>query len=98
MEINNIGSALNVYKKIDSGYKKAAVKSSSDKSTVKNTDRVEFSAAASAEAEIASAKSEIKRSIDADASDARISALKDAVENGSYNVSPEKVAAAIFEA
>lgn len=97
MEINNIGSALNVYKKMDSGYKRAAAKSS-DPVGARNVDRVEFSSAASDAANISAAKAEIKRDVESGASEERIEALRSAVANGSYYVSPERVAGAIFEA
>ncbi len=63
---------------------------------VKNTDKAVFSSAAGAGA-MAGAKASVKRSVESFASPERIAALKSMIEDGSYSISAESVAASIFE-
>lgn len=97
MEINKCSSAVNMYKKIGSDYK--SVSKSNSKTIIsgaKNVDKVEISSAAR-ENNLESVKSTIKKNVDNSASSDRIAALKAKIADGTYSISPENVAAAIFE-
>ncbi|MCD7730533.1 MAG: flagellar biosynthesis anti-sigma factor FlgM [Oscillospiraceae bacterium] len=95
MEINKLTSAVGMYKKIGSDYKNTAKADKKAVSSAKNVDTFEISAAARSSVE--SAKAAVKKQADSDAPAERIAALKAKIADGSYNVSPENVAAAIFE-
>lgn len=94
MEINKC-SALGVYNKIESGYKSAKKDGKTVLSSAKKVDTLEISSAA--RANIESAKAAAGRFAQADASPDRIDALKAKIADGTYSISPENVAAAIFE-
>lgn len=96
MEINKLGTAMGIYKKIENSYK-SGVKDGKkvSASSVKRVDTFEMSAGA--RASIEPAKAAAKKFADSDASADRIAVLKSKIADGSYNVSPESVAASIFE-
>lgn len=96
MEINKYTSAVGAYRKIGSDYR-SAVKDGrkTSASAAKKVDTLELSSAARATVE--SAKAAAKKFADSDAPAERIAALKAKIADGSYQVSPENVAAAIFE-
>lgn len=97
MEINKCTSAVNMYKKIDTGYKSTAkTNARTALNTVRNVDTLEISSSARANS-IESAKAAVRNSVSKDASADRIAALKAKIADGSYRVSPESVATAIFE-
>lgn len=92
MEINKIGSAMSVYKKIGNDYK-AGVKKSPGTSAKRDT----FEISPAARASIDAAKSAARELAGSDASAERLATLKSSIENGSYNVSAESVATSILE-
>ena len=96
MEINKYTSAVGAYRKIGSDYR-SAVKDGrkTSASAAKKVDTLELSSAA--RATVGSAKAAAKKFADSDAPAERIAALKAKIADGSYQVSPENVAAAIFE-
>lgn len=96
MEINKYTSAVGAYRKIGSDYK-TAVKDGkkTSASSAKKVDTLELSSAARATVE--STKASAKKFADSDASAERIASLKAKIADGTYKVSPESVAAAIFE-
>lgn len=96
MEINKLGTAMGIYKKIENSYK-SGVKDGK-KVSVSSAKRVDtFEMSAGARASIEPAKAAAKKFADSDASADRIAVLKSKIADGSYNVSPESVAASIFE-
>lgn len=93
MEINKLSSALGVYKKM--GSYKSSAGSKTTASAAKKVDTVEISSAA--RQNIESAKAAAARAADEGVSADKIAALKAKIADGSYNISPENVAAAILE-
>ena len=97
MEIKNYGSAVNAYKNIGSDYRSKAVKSGrAAAASVKNTDTLEISSVAKAN-NLENAKAAVRKSVEKGAPADRIAALKAKIADGTYRISPENVAAAIFE-
>lgn len=92
MEINKYGSVMSAYMK--SSYE--PVKRERSGASVKNTDKAEFSSA-SKDGGISQAKASVKKEIESFASSKRIAAIKTMISDGSYNISPERVAASIME-
>ena len=97
MEIKNYSSAVSAYKSISSDYRNNAVKGGKTAAkSVKNTDTLEISSAAKANS-LESAKAAVRKSIDKETPADRIAAIKAKIAEGTYSISPENVAAAIFE-
>lgn len=96
MEINKLGSAMGVYRKMENSYK-SSVKDGKkiSASSAKRVDTFEMSAGA--RVSIEPAKAAAKKFAESDASADRIASLKSRIADGSYNISPESVAASIFE-
>lgn len=90
MEIKNCTSALNAYQNTMTRQELTKPVQNVKR---KNTDKVEFSKNA-----VDSFKSAVLRNAEATASPERISALKNALRDGQYNVPSESIAAAILEA
>lgn len=96
MEINKLSTAMGVYRKIENSYKSGA--KDEKKVTASSSKRVDtFEMSAGARMSVESAKAAAKKFADGDASADRIASLKSRIADGSYNVSPESVAASIFE-
>lgn len=97
MEINKLGNAMGIYRKMENSYK-SGVKDGKkvSASSAKRVDTFEMSAGARA-VSIEPAKASAKKAADSGASADRIASLKSRIADGSYNVSPESVAASIFE-
>lgn len=96
MEINKLSTAMGVYRKIENSYKSGA--KNEKKVTASSAKRVDtFEMSAGARMSVESAKAAAKKLADSDASADRIASLKSRIADGSYNVSPESVAASIFE-
>ncbi|MBQ2823937.1 MAG: flagellar biosynthesis anti-sigma factor FlgM [Oscillospiraceae bacterium] len=93
MEINKLSSAVGIYKKI--GTYKSSAGSKTAAPAAKKVDTVEISSAA--RQNIESAKAAAARAADEGVSADKIAALKAKIADGSYNISPENVAAAILE-
>ncbi len=97
MEIKNLSSVVSAYKSIGTEHRiNSGVKNNASVKRSKNVDVVEFSSAARSE-NLSNAKAAVKKYVESSASDERIAALKAKIADGSYAVSPENVAAAIFE-
>ncbi|MCM1329153.1 MAG: flagellar biosynthesis anti-sigma factor FlgM [Ruminococcus sp.] len=92
MEIKNYGSVMSAY--VKSSYEPARRERSGV--SAKNTDKAEFSSAAK-DGGIAQAKAAVAKEIESFASPKRIAALKAMIDDGSYNISAESVAASIME-
>ena len=97
MEINKLGTAMGIYRKMENSYK-SGIKDGKkvSASSAKRVDTFEMSAGARA-VNIEPAKASAKKAADSGASVDRIASLKSRIADGSYNVSPESVAASIFE-
>lgn len=96
MEVGKLGTAMGIYRKMENSYK-AGAKDGKKVSAVaaKRVDTFEMSAGA--RTSIEPAKAAAKKFADSDAAADRIASLKSRIADGSYNVSPESVAASIFE-
>lgn len=93
MEIKNYTSAVNAYRfNAETKLSVKAKKSSNEKT---NTDKAEFSAAARA-GFADSLKASAKNAAGASASPERLNALSKAINDGTYSVSAEDVAASIL--
>lgn len=92
MGINKLGSAMGIYRKIENSYK-SGIKGEKKSDTVssRRVDTFEMSANARAGFE------PVRNSAKSDASAEKIASLRSRIADGSYNVSPESVAASIFE-
>ena len=95
MEINKCTSAISAYNKI-STFEGTRKEQTVPAASVRNVDTVEISANAK-NYTIESKKADIRKSVNADASAEKIAKLKDMINSGSYAVTAENVAAAIFE-
>lgn len=96
MEINKLSTAMGVYRKIENSYKSGT--KDEKKVAASSSKRVDtFEMSAGARMSVESAKAAAKKFADSDASADRIASLKSRIADGSYNVSPESVAASIFE-
>lgn len=91
MEIKKLSAALNAYRVNSYEHKERKPQKTS---SPRNTDVIELSASAKS---LEGAKAAAVRSTDGFASPERISALKAQINAGTYNVSAEKVAAAIID-
>lgn len=96
MEIKNYSSAVSAYKSISSDYRNAVKGGKTAAKSVKNTDTLEISSAAKA-GSLENAKAAVRKSIEKDTPADRIAAIKAKIAEGTYSISPENVAAAIFE-
>lgn len=97
MEIKNYSSAVSAYKSISSDYRRNAVKGGKTAAkSVKNTDTLEISSAAKANS-LENAKAAVRKSVEKETPADRIAAIKAKIAEGTYSISPENVAAAIFE-
>lgn len=96
MEIGKLGNAMGIYRKMENSYKTGVKDGKKVSSSAKRVDTFEMSAGARA-AGAEAAKASAKKFADSDASADRIASLKSRIADGSYNVSPESVAASIFE-
>lgn len=96
MEIKNYSSAVSAYKSISSDYRNAVNGGKTAAKSVKNTDTLEISSAAKA-GSLENAKAAVRKSIEKDTPADRIAAIKAKIAEGTYSISPENVAAAIFE-
>ena len=102
MQIRKDGIAfmkINEYGSVISAYSRAAyepVRKKENGKTAQNTDKADFSAASKAGA-AAGAKASVVKTVESFASPERIAALKSMIADGSYNISPESVAASILE-
>lgn len=90
MEIKNCLNAVNAYKTI--GFESKGKNRTTAKASA-NTDVVEFS---SLKDNVENMKHTIAKSVDSQVSPERINALKNAVADGSYNVSAESIAMSIL--
>lgn len=96
MEINKLGTAMGIYRKMENTYKSSS--KDGKKVSVSSAKRVDtFEMSSGARMSIEPAKAAAKKFADSDASADRIASLKSRIADGSYNVSPESVAASIFE-
>lgn len=96
MEINKYSSSVNLYNKINSDYKTKSKAGSA--ASPKNVDKAEFSEASrSAAADMNAAKAAVGKNISADTPAEKLSSIKTAIDDGTYDIPPEKVAAAVFE-
>ena len=96
MEVGKLGNAMGIYRKMENSYKTGVKDGKKVSSSAKRVDTFEMSAGARA-AGVGAAKASAKKFADSDASADRIASLKSRIADGSYNVSPESVAASIFE-
>lgn len=96
MEVGKLGNAMGIYRKMENSYKTGVKDGKKVSSSTKRVDTFEMSAGARA-AGAEAAKASAKKFADSDASADRIASLKSRIADGSYNVSPESVAASIFE-
>ena len=96
MEVGKLGTAMGIYRKMENSYKTGVKDGKKVSSSAKRVDTFEMSAGARA-AGAEAAKASAKKFADSDASADRIASLKSRIADGSYNVSPESVAASIFE-
>ncbi|MCI5945357.1 MAG: flagellar biosynthesis anti-sigma factor FlgM [Oscillospiraceae bacterium] len=96
MEVGKLGNAMGIYRKMENSYKTGVKDGKKVSSSAKRVDTFEMSAGARA-AGAEAAKASAKKFADSDASADRIASLKSRIADGSYNVSPESVAASIFE-
>lgn len=96
MEVGKLGNAMGIYRKMENSYKSGVRDGKKVSSSAKRVDTFEMSAGARA-AGAEAAKASAKKFADSDASADRIASLKSRIADGSYNVSPESVAASIFE-
>ena len=90
MEINKLSSAVGIYKKTNSGCKTSRTGKTAP--AAKKVDTFEISPAARKNLE----RAEAARNAEDAAPAERIAALKAQIADGSYNISPESVAAAIL--
>ena len=90
MEINKLSSAVGIYKKTESSFKTS--RNNKTAPAAKKVDTFEISSAARKNLE----RAEAARNADDAAPAERIAALKAQIADGSYNISPESVAAAIL--
>ena len=103
MNINGYASAVNAYMHTSGDYDNG-IKKTSAPAKARNTDKVEFSAAAKAAASesfadaLNSAKAAVAKASDPSASADKIAALKNAVSSGSYYVSSSDIASAVLGA
>ena len=97
MEVGKLGNAMGIYRKMENSYK-SGVKDGKkvSVSSAKRVDTFEMSAGARA-AGVGAAKASAKKFADSEASADRIASLRSRIDDGSYSVSPESVAASIFE-
>lgn len=98
MKINEYGSVISAYTR--AGYE--PVRKKENGKTTQNTDKAEFSSASKAGAaagtgDAANARAAVVKTVESFASPERIAALKSMIADGSYNISPESVAASILE-
>lgn len=93
MNIKNCTNAINAYRatSFDKDLKNKPASSVKEK----NTDKAEFSINKN---NIDTAKASIAKSVDTSASTERISALKNLISEGKYNVPAENIASSITEA
>ena len=96
MEVGKLGNAMGIYRKMENSYKTGVKDGKKVSSSAKRVDTFEMSAGARA-AGAEAAKAFAKKFAESDASADRIASLKSRIADGSYNVSPESVAASIFE-
>lgn len=96
MEVGKLGNAMGIYRKMENSYKTGVKDGKKVSSSANRVDTFEMSAGARA-AGAEAAKASAKKFADSDASADRIASLKSRIADGSYNVSPESVAASIFE-
>ena len=96
MEVGKLGNAMGIYRKMENSYKSGVRDGKKVSSSAKRVDTFEMSAGARA-AGVGAAKASAKKFAESDASADRIASLKSRIADGSYNVSPESVAASIFE-
>ncbi len=96
MGINKLGSAMGVYRKIENSYK-SGIKGEKRSDAVSSRRVDTFEMSANARAGFEPVRNAAKSVRESDASAERIASLRSRIADGSYNVSPESVAASIFE-
>lgn len=96
MGINRLGSAMGIYRKMENSYKSGIKgEKKTDAASSRRVDTFEMSA--NARAGFEPVRNAAKSVRDSGASAERIASLKSRIADGSYNISPESVAASIFE-
>ena len=92
MEIKKYTSAINAYRSVN--FENEQKKSLTSVKKEKNTDKADFS---SVKNSIDTIKASALKSTEGSASAEKIAALRTAISEGNYNISSEKIAAAILE-
>lgn len=93
MEIKKCVNAISSYKA--QSYDPSAKDVVKTKSTVKNTDKVEFSSVR--HNAVSQTKTAIAQNVDSSTTAERISALRNLIGNGQYNISSETIASSIID-